>query len=322
MPLTAVCDNPLILYFTHAEIGIIMDRLEILRIFVAVADHRSFAEAARKLRVSPTATSRAIAALEQSLGTALFYRTTRSVRLTEDGAAYLERCRTALTELDDAALALRGQDAAPRGLLVITAPVMFGRLHILPIITRLLRDNPMLNVQLTLADRVVRVVDEGIDVAVRIGDLPDSSLNAIKISEVQRLLVASPNYMAAHGVPDNIAALRHHNLISFIGLDLAQTWRFGADDAVVRIAPRLTLNSAEAAIAAAIAGAGIARILSYQALDAIAAGQLITIFDDLAPPPVPVHLVFQAHRRSTVNVRAFIDAARAYFAQRDLVSGA
>jgi len=153
-----------------------MDRLEMLRTFVAVADHASFAEAARRLRVSPTAASRAVAALELSLGTPLLRRTTRSVRLTDEGAAYLERCRAALIELDDAALALQGAGALPGGSLVVTAPVTFGRLHILPIATGLLRDHPRLDVELTLIDRVVRLVDEGIDVAVRIGDLSDSSL--------------------------------------------------------------------------------------------------------------------------------------------------
>lgn len=296
-----------------------MDRLEMLRTFVAVADNMSFAEAARKLRVSPTAASRAIAALEQSLGTALLRRTTRSVRLTDEGATYLERCRAAIGELDDAALALRGDGAMPGGRLVVTAPVTFGRLHILPVATRLLRDNPALDVELTLIDRVVRLVDEGIDVAVRIGDLSDSSLHALKVTEVRRLLVASPAYLAAHGTPDNVPALHDHDLISFTEVDRAHEWRFGlAGKPAIRIDPRLTLNSADAAIAAAVDGAGIARILSYQALDAIVAGKLVTLLDDLSPPPLPVHLVYQANRRASVNVRAFIDSSRAHFATRNL----
>ena len=294
-----------------------MDRLEMLRTFVAIADRGSFAEAARRMRISPTAASRAVAALEQSLGAALLRRTTRSVRLTENGAAYLERCRLALADLDDAALALRGDGATPGGTLVITAPVTFGRLHILPIVTGLLRAHPALRVELTLIDRVVRLVDEGIDVAVRIGDLSDSSLYALKVAEVRRIVVASPAYIRAHGTPANVAALHDHPLIAFTELDRGQEWRFGGKQAI-RIEPRLTANTADAAIAAAIDGAGIARVLSYQAMEALAAGSLVSLLDDFAPPPVPVHLVYQANRRASVNVRAFIEAARARFLHRDL----
>jgi DNA-binding transcriptional LysR family regulator len=323
MPFRAVCDNRFNRHFTHAKIGIIMDRLEMLRTFVAVADHASFAEAARRLRVSPTAASRAVAALELSLGTPLLRRTTRSVRLTDEGAAYLERCRAALIELDDAALALQGAGALPGGSLVVTAPVTFGRLHILPIATGLLRDHPRLDVELTLIDRVVRLVDEGINVAVRIGDLSDSSLHALKVAEVRRVLVASPGYLAAHGAPGNVPALHGHALISFTEIDRAHEWRFGTTGkTAIRIEPRLTVNTADAAIAAATDGVGIARVLSYQALAAIASGRLVTVLDGAAPPPAPVHLVYQANRRASVNVRAFIDAARAHFSGLDLTGGA
>jgi DNA-binding transcriptional LysR family regulator len=296
-----------------------MDRLEMLRTFVMVADHASFAEAARRMRISPTAASRAVAALEQMLGTALLRRTTRSVRLTGEGAQYLERCRGALAELDDAALALRGDGATPGGTLVITAPVTFGRLHILPVVNALLREYPALTIRLTLIDRVVRLVDEGIDVAVRIGDLSDSALHALKVAEVRRILVASPAYLAAHGTPASVAALHTHPLIAFTELDRADEWRFGpAGKPAIRIEPRLTVNAADAAVAAAVDGVGIARLLSYQAMDAIADGKLVPLLNDAAPPPVPVHLVYQANRRASVNVRAFIDAARARFARLDL----
>ncbi|MEO8374923.1 MAG: LysR family transcriptional regulator [Sphingomonas bacterium] len=299
-----------------------MDRLEMLRTFVTVADQASFAEAARRMRISPTAASRAIAELEHSLGTALLRRTTRSVRLTEEGAAYLERCRAALADLDDAALALRGDRAIPGGTLVVTAPVTFGRLHILPIATALLRDYPALKVELMLIDRVVRLVDEGIDVAVRIGDLSDSALHALKVAEVRRVLIASPDYLATVNSPVSVAALHEHPLIAFTELDRAHEWRFGpAGKPAIRIEPRLSVNTADAAIAAAVDGLGIARVLSYQAIDAIAAGKLVTLLDSFAPPPLPVHLVYQANRRASVNVRAFIDAARAWFAPLNLSSG-
>jgi DNA-binding transcriptional LysR family regulator len=296
-----------------------MDRLEMLRTFVAVADNESFAEAARRLRVSPTAASRAVAALEQSLGRPLLRRTTRSVRLTEEGAVYLEHCRAALAELDDAALALRGDGATPGGTLVIAAPVAFGRIHILPIVADLLQAYPALKAELTLIDRIVRLVDEGVDVAVRIGDLSDSSLQALKVAEVRRVLVASPDYLVSRGTPPNVPALHDHSLISFTEIDRAHEWRFGTTGrTAIRIEPRLTANTADAAIAAAAAGVGIARVLSYQAIDAIAAGRLVTVLDALSPPPIPVHLLWQANRRASVNVRAFVDAARAHFAGRKL----
>ncbi len=297
-----------------------MDQLEMIRTFVAVADKGSFIDAARRLRISPTAASRSIAALESALGTTLLNRTTRSVRLTELGAVYLERCRSILTDLDDAALTLRGDGAMPGGSLVITAPVTFGRLHILPIVTNLMREHPGIKVELTLIDRVVRLVDEGIDVAVRIGDLSDSSLHALKIAEVRRVLVAGPDYLAAHGMPPNAAALHQHKLISFTELDRNQEWRFGSTGKpAIRIEPRLTVNTADAAIAAAVDGAGIARVLSYQALAAITAGQLVTVLDAIAPPPVPVHLVYHANRRTSVNVRAFVEVAKSRFANLDLL---
>ena len=296
-----------------------MDQLTMLRTFVAVADRASFAEAARHLRISPTAASRAVATLEQSLGAVLLRRTTRSVRLTEEGAGYLQHCRVALGELDDAALALRGDKAIPSGTLVLTAPVTFGRLHILPVVARVLRGNPGLKIELTLVDRVVRLVDEGIDVAIRIGDLSDSRLHALKVAEVRRVLVASPAYLAAHGTPANVPALHDHALLSFTEIDHMHEWRFGPSGKIaIRIEPQLTLNTADAAVAAAIDGLGIVRLLSYQVIDPVASGQLVTIFDDLAPPPIPVHLVYQANRRASVNVRAFIDAARAHFTNLSL----
>ncbi len=296
-----------------------MDRIDRLRTFIAVAEKASFVEAARRMRISATAASRAVASLEASLGTPLLRRTTRSVRLTEEGALYLERCRAALTDLDDAALALRGDGSTPGGTIALTAPVAFGRLYILPIVTSLLRTYPALRIELTLIDRFVRLVDEGIDVAVRIGDLTDSALHARKVAEVQRILVASPEYLAAHGTPRDAAALQGHAIISFAELDRAQEWRFGpAGNIMVRIEPRLVVNTADAAVDAATSGLGIARVLSYQALDAVRAGRLVTLLDALAPPSLPVHLVYQANRRTSVNVRAFIAASRDYFDGLDL----
>lgn len=290
-----------------------MDRLDSLRLFVAVADASSFAEGARRRHVSATAASRAIAAIEGELGVQLLYRTTRSVRLTDAGAAYLARCRAALAELEDAALELKGQSAAPGGTMIVTAPVVFGRLHIVPVVTELLIDHPGLSVRLLLTDRSIRLVDEGVDVAVRIGDLPDSALHVAKLGEVKRQLVASPAFAARTGLPRNVPALHDFSLISFDGVDAGHEWRFG-DGSMVRIEPRLSVNSVDASIAAAEQGLGIARVLSYQVAEATAAGRLVPVLDDLAPPPIPVHLVFQPSRRNQPNVRTFIAAVRARFA--------
>lgn len=294
-----------------------MDQLDRLRLFVTVADKASFAEAARSLRVSPTAATRAIAALEAELGVQLLRRTTRSVGLTDEGAGYLERCRRAIAELDEAAQAIRGESAVPHGTLVVTAPVMFGRLHILPAVTRLLRAHPELDVRLTLTDRVVRLVEEGVDIAVRIAELADSALRATHITDVRWVVVASPAYLAARGVPASSIALWDHDLIAFDNFSLNNEWRFGSDGRdVIRFKPRLLTNSVDAAIEATVQGLGITRALSYQVSGHIKDGRLALLLDDIAPPPVPVHLVYQPSRQLSVNIRSFIAETRSHLKGR------
>lgn len=294
-----------------------MDQMLALRTFVAVADKRSFVEAARAIGISPTAASRGISGLEESLGVTLLRRTTRSVALTPEGEAYLDRCRRALEELDDAARVVRGDTAEPRGLLIVTAPVVFGRMHILPIIEQLLRAHPALDVRLTLTDRVVRLVEEGIDVAVRIAELADSALHAARIAQVRRVLVASPKYLKNRGVPSSVAALDNHDLIGFDNFTRNGEWRFGPDGHdVVRCEPRLMTNSVEAAIDATIAGLGISRVLDYQVEQHVAAGRLRYVLAKRDPPPVPVSLLYQANRLRSPNARALIEAARRHFDAR------
>lgn len=291
-----------------------MDRLSALRTFVAVAQHGSFSEAARRLHVSPTAASRAIADLEAGLGVLLLRRTTRSVALTPEGSAYLERCRTALDELDDAERSLRGESAAPRGKLTITSSELFGRLHILPIVGQLLRTYPGLEVELILTQRLVKMAEEGIDIAVRIADLSDSALHAVRAADVHRVLVASPDYIAARGMPGEAAHLHGHDLIMYDNFAPNGEWRFGPTGKIgVRIEPRLVTNMAAAALDYAREGGGITRALCYQVAADVAAGRLVYVLSDLTPPAVPVNLVFQANRRRSPNVRAFIDAAKIYF---------
>ena len=313
MTLAPFRDNRQFQQFIFAKRGI-MDRFEALKTFVAVADHRGFSEAARSLRVSPTAASRAIAELEESLGVTLLRRTTRSVGLTPEGAAYLERCRLALDELDDAARSLRGENAEPRGALIVTAPVVFGRMHILPVVTKLLRAHKNLDVQLMLIDRVIRLVEEGIDVAVRIADLSDSSLHAVRVAEVRRVLVASPAYLADRGAPADVADLLKHDLIAFDNFAVNGEWRFTKSGRpAIRCEPRLLTNSAEAAIDGALDGLGIARALSYQVDAHVLAGRLRYLLPEFDPPAVPVNLLFQPSRRRSPNVRALIAATQDYF---------
>lgn len=289
-----------------------MDRFQVLRLFVAIGEHASFAEAARRLRVSPTAASRAIAGLERDLGVTLLRRTTRSVSLTEAGARYHEHCQHALEELDDAARGLRGENAEPRGTLVLTAPEMFGRLHILPVVTTLLRRYPALDVRLTLSDRVVRLVEEGIDVAVRIAELPSSSLRAARVATTRRVLVASPDYLAARGTPARLTDLHDHALVAVESLAPNGEWRFGgAGHPAIRFEPRLLTNSMGAAIDAARAGAGITRALCYQVRAEIDRGELVPLLSDFDPPGVPISLLYAPNRQRSANVRAFIDATKA-----------
>ncbi|NIC36665.1 LysR family transcriptional regulator [Halomonas desiderata] len=287
-----------------------MDRLRTLRTFICVAEQSSFAEAGRRLKMSPTTVTRTIAALEASLGVQLLRRTTRSVRLTEEGALFLERCRAGLAEIDGAFDSVRGNRSAPRGTLTVTAPVMFGRLHVLPVVVELLRQYPELQVRLLLLDRVVRLVEEGIDVAVRIAELPDSSLHMLRIGQVRRVLSASPAYLAERGRPTSLADLREHDLIliedeavSQRGLGLDEGRRAGRP-------ARLSVNHVDAGIAAAVAGLGVVRTLSYQIAEDVEAGRLETILSDDTAPALPISLLFQSGRRDHPNVRAFIDAAR------------
>jgi DNA-binding transcriptional LysR family regulator len=287
-----------------------MDKLERLRVLIDVAERRSFTAAARARRTSAAAVSRAVAALEQELGVLLLRRTTRNVALTPEGAAFVEECGRAIDLLDDAARVVR-KNAEPRGLLVVTAPVVFGRMHVLPIVSELLKTYPELRIELMLTDRFARLVEEGVDVAVRIGDLADSSMLGVRIGETTRVLVSSPAYIAARGKPQDIRALGDHDLIAFDAFAPNGEWRFDTDSrAAMRLKPRLLTNSAEAAIDAALAGFGITRAFSYQVRAHIAAGQLVEILAGHAPQPVPIHLLFEANRQASANVRALVEASK------------
>ncbi|ABC80325.1 LysR family transcriptional regulator [Anaeromyxobacter dehalogenans] len=288
-----------------------MDRLHQLQVFVAVADAGGFARAGARLRLSPPAVTRAVAALEARVGARLFNRTTRTVRPTEAGLRFLEPARRVLADLETAEREAAGEGAAPSGHLTLTASVTFGRWALAPVVRAFLRAQPGVGATLVLVDRVVNLVEEGVDVAVRIGQLPDSDLVARKVGEIRRVLVASPAYLRAHGAPASPARLREHAAIAFTGLQPGREWRFadGGRQVAVPVAPRLVVNDALAALDAAEAGDGLTLALSYMVAERIAAGRLVPVLGRFAPPPVPVQLVHPHARLVAPKVRAFVDFA-------------
>ena len=286
-----------------------MDRLQGMRTFVAVADAAGFAPAARRLNTSPPSVTRAVAELEQRLGARLLHRTTRSVRLTEAGRRYLADCRRILAEIEDAERQAAGQETVPRGLVTLTAPVMLGRIVVVPAVLDLLARYAEIRVSTIFVDRVVHLVDEGIDVAVRIADLPDSSLVAVRVGQVRRVLCASPGYLDARGRPTRPADLAAHAVIDFVNLTPNGEWSLIEDGRRRAFRPRARLQtgSADAAIAAACAGHGITRVLSYMIASAVERGELEVVLEDFTPPAVPVHVVHKELGRTSSRVRTAVD---------------
>ncbi len=286
-----------------------MDQLAAMRAFVAVGEHRGFAAAARRLRVSPPSVTRAIAALEEHLGARLFHRTTRTVRLTEAGARYLADCRRVLADLDDADASAAGAHADPQGQLGLTAPIQFGRLHVTPVVLAFMARHPAITVRAMYADHVVDLIDEGLDLAVRIGELPDSSLTAVRIGELRGVVCAAPRYLRRRGTPRRPADLAEHDAVVFSNLSIANvSWTF-RDGTSVQPRARMVIDTADVAVAAAVAGVGLTRLLSYQVEEAVAAGQLTVILAEHEPRPLPVHIVHREGRRTSARVRAFVDFA-------------
>ena len=289
-----------------------MDHLDSLRAFVAVADSAGFAAAARKLRLSAPAVTRAVAAIETRLGAQLLHRSTRSVRLTEVGARFLDDCRRILAELDEAEASAGGAHAAPQGQLAITASSMFGRLHVAPILFDFLAQHPGVTVRSLFVDRVVHLLDEGFDLAVRIAHLPDSSLTAVPVGAVRRVVVASPDYLARRGEPHAPADLAQHDAVGFSQDGGANApWVFYRNGERELAEPRMQLiaNAGEVGIDAAIRGLGLARALAYQVDADVLAGRLKIVLDEFEPVPIPVHIVYVAGRKAPAKVRAFVDFA-------------
>jgi DNA-binding transcriptional LysR family regulator len=289
-----------------------MDRFDGLSAFVAVADLKGFAAAARKLGLSASAVTRVVAALEDRIGLRLLQRTTRSVSLTDAGARYLERARRILADLEEADGSAQAERSTPTGRLVVSAPLAFGRLHVAPLMCAFLQRYPDIVGELQLSDRTVNLVEDGIDLAVRIRHLPDSTLIMRHLGETRRIVIASPDYLERNGEPRNPGELAGHRIIHFAGLGGgASEWRFSRDgrEQRIAIAPHYVTNSADAGVWHAARGGGLAMVLAYQAADELRDGRLKIVLREFEPPPLPIQAVYPAARLLSAKVRAFVDIA-------------
>ncbi|KAA0963666.1 LysR family transcriptional regulator [Pseudomonas sp. ANT_H12B] len=286
-----------------------MDRFQEMQVFAAVAQDQGFSAAARRLGMSAASVTRAVAALEKRIGTLLLTRTTRSVYLSEAGQRYLEDCRRILSEVQEAEDSAAGSHAQPRGLLTMTAPVLFGELFVTPVMVGYLTQFPEVCINGLLVDRVVSMVEEGIDVAVRIGELPDSNQHAIRVGEVRRVICASPELLATQGRPRHPQDLAQAPIIATSAIGQMRTWPFleAGEPLSVRHEPRLVVTSNQAAITAACLGLGFTRVLSYQVASKVADGELEIILADFELPPWPIHVVYQGGRKASARVRSFVD---------------
>ncbi|GJE13182.1 MULTISPECIES: LysR family transcriptional regulator [Methylobacterium] len=285
-----------------------MDRWQAMRVFAKVAETASFAETARLLHLSPPAVTRAVAALEAAIGARLFVRTTRSVKLTEVGGRYYEDCRRILADIVEAEAAAAGSYATPSGTLAVTAPLLFGQMHVLPLVTDYLDTYPTMVARTLFVDRPVNIVEEGIDVAIRIGHLSDSGLTAARVGAVRRVICGSPAYFERHGIPETPADLKDHRIALSTGAWASPEWRFARDERVT-IHPTLQSNTNAAGIAAALAGWGLTRVLHYQIGAALREGRLQVVLADREEPPLPIHVVYPQGRQAPAKVRTFVDLA-------------
>ncbi|WP_439135204.1 LysR family transcriptional regulator [Pseudomaricurvus sp.] len=288
-----------------------MDKFESMRVFVEVAECRSFVAASRKLDLSAPAVTRSIAQLEDQLGIRLFNRTTRQVRLTDSGARFYEDVQRILVDVEQAEATASGSYAEPKGVLSITAPVLFGQKHITPIVTEYLQQNFAVSVKAVFYDRVSNLLDEGLDIAIRIGHLKDSTLYATQVGNVQRVVCASPDYLHKYGVPKSPSELIHHQIIQSTTIEPSTTWRFepSTGKESVKVTPRLKCNQNGTAIAAAKQGLGITRLMSYQIGEEFNNGSLVRILRDYESDPLPVNILYLEGRQANAKVRSFIDLA-------------
>ena len=288
-----------------------MDRLEAMSAVLAAVEAGSLSGASRKLGMPLATVSRKVSELEAHLRTRLVTRTSRRLILTDAGRSYIAACKRILDDIREAERAAAGEYSAPRGELIITAPIVFGRLHVLPVVLEFLKTYPEIDVRLTLADRIVNLQEDHVDLAVRIGELPDSSLVAMRVGSIGRVVCGSPAYFAERGTPKRPDELSKHDCITFNGLTSPEAWIFPSVKGNISVAvhSRLIVNTAEAAIDAAITGLGITRVLSYQVADALRTGALLLALREFEPPPVPVSLVHAGQGRLALKLRAILDFA-------------
>jgi len=288
-----------------------MDRLQAMTAFLTVLDTGGFASAARKLNVSPSVVTRMVGELEDAMGVRLLTRTTRMVRVTDTGADYAERCRRILADIDEAEQSATSMHGNPRGLLSITSSMLFGKIYVTPIVTDYLQRYSEVDISCWFLDRIVNIVDEGIDVAIRLGDLPDSSMQAVRVGQVRRVVCAAPAYLEQHGVPQTPEDLAGHSIVSASGVSSLSEWRFGVDERKqsVRVKPRMTTTTNDSAISAVVAGLGLTQLLSYQIAPQLREGSLEVVLVEFEPPPLPVHVVHREGRHVTRKVRTFLDLA-------------
>ncbi len=291
-----------------------MSQFHLINVFVAVVDANGFAGAARKLNISPPAVTRAINDLESQLGVRLLTRTTRVVRVTEAGERYAQDCRRILAEMRDADESVAGMHGAPRGHISVTAPVLFGRKFVTPVVLDYLLKYPLANVNCIFLDRMVNMLDEGIDVCVRIGELADSTMQGVRVGQVHRVICASPDYLAQQGLPLVPDDLLQHCIISASSLTLTPVWRFihQGNMQSIKVLPRMTTTTNDSAIAAAAAGLGITRLLSYQIDEHLKDGRLRRVLQDYEGAPLPVHVLHREGRYASQKVRTFLDLTVAF----------
>ena len=288
-----------------------MDRLESMAVLLAVMNAGSLSAAGRKLGMPLPTVSRKLSELETHLKARLLTRSTRRLTLTDTGRSYIAACRKILDDIHEAERAASGEYSEPRGELVVTAPVVFGRLHLLPILNEFLKVYPEVNIRLALGDRIVNLLEDHVDLALRIGTLLDSGLTTTSLGTVRRVVCASPGYLAERGTPGDPRDLSAHQCVSFELFTAANEWRFPVhgNDTIVPIHPRLIVSTAEAAIDAAIAGVGITCVLSYQVESAFLAGQLTLLLRRFEPPPIPVSFLYSHQGRLPLKLRALVDFA-------------
>jgi DNA-binding transcriptional LysR family regulator len=288
-----------------------LDQLHLINVFVAVADTKGFAGAARKLKISPPAVTRAVNELENHLGVRLLTRTTRVVRVTEAGERYADDCRRILAEMAEADEAASGTHRAPHGRLTITAPVLFGCKFVTPVVTAYLQRYPEVSASCWFLDRIVNLMDEGVDVAVRVGELADSTMQAIRVGTVRRVVCAAPDYLERNGIPRAPADLAAHTIVSASAVTPTSDWRMFEDGTplTVKVQPRMVTTSNDSALAAAVSGFGLTRLMSYQVADHLRDGRLEIVLREFEPPAMPVSLLHREGRHASPKARAFLDMA-------------